>query len=122
MECHNIAFRSGRGDQSGVCPRCSSRDDIGDLRTLSIACLYDLKETNVPWQEVEKATHMIRVCKGCRADFIGAIRAWYSAKPKQRDGKDSGIYIMDDGATTEVTEKEWYAANPLREPVRVKRD
>ena len=63
----------------------------------------------------------LRVCKDCRADWMGAIKAWFETKPVQ-ESCGSGIFVRRNGATVEISEEEWKAQNPDREPVRLKEE
>ena len=58
----------------------------------------------------------LRVCKDCRSEWMGYITSWFDSKKPASCG--SGIFIRRHGASVEVTEEEWEALNPGREPVR----
>lgn len=59
----------------------------------------------------------LRVCKECRADWMGAIETWFvSARKKESCG--SGIFVRENGAIKEISDEEWNQRNPERAPVR----
>ena len=109
-----------------TCQRCGENDY--DRRTLWMACLYNMNELSIPFEnkdiETEHGTrnfYTLRVCKDCRADWMQAIKKWFDEKfTMPKTGCGSGIFIRRNGSLVEVTEEEWYAENPSREPVRVK--
>ena len=148
------------GAKKECCQRCG--DDGPDLRTLHMACFYQMKELGLPFDEYrvigescprigtkttqdkgmsrpwetpvyKKPTgrvgakqphsyYTLRVCKDCRASWMDAIRDWFTNGPKEKEPScGSGIFVHKNGALVEVTEAEWYAENPDREPVRVRR-
>ena len=140
-----------------TCLRCG---DVGeDRRTLYMACLYDMSELKVPFEQVmirgtrHKMTgtkelrfsdngpgHFIpvfdetpeypksrdyqmftlRVCKGCRSDWMGAIKDWFNRPPIRKESCGSGIFIRKNGAIVEITEEEWAQRSSGREPVRMR--
>lgn len=55
----------------------------------------------------DQAFFTLRVCKGCRADWMGAIKEWFTATPEVRTGCGSGIFVRENGAVKEVSQKEW---------------
>ena len=89
------------------CDRCGILGH--DRRTLWMACFYEMSELGVPFEkvgihgcvmaidarfqsgrrpdsdELEKATgrtfYTLRVCKGCRSEWMGAIKTWFRAQP-----------------------------------------
>ena len=61
--------------------------------------------------------YTLRVCKDCRGDWMGAIKAWFGAV-LVRESCGSGIFVRENGSTVEITEEEWRRRNPDREPVR----
>ena len=49
--------------------------------------------------------YTLRVCKECRADWMGAIKAWFEdVVPKQSTG--TGVWIRDKGMNREATPEE----------------
>jgi len=64
--------------------------------------------------------YTLRVCKDCRATWMNAIKDWFTDGPKELEPVNSGIFVRRNGATVEISEAEWYAQNPGREPVRIK--
>ena len=60
----------------------------------------------------------LRVCKDCRAQWMGAISKWFHDVPA-KESCGSGIFVRRNGATVEISEEEWDRENPDREPVRV---
>lgn len=66
------------------CQRCGA---VGqDRRTLWMACFYQMDELGLPfgektmlWEDSKYKQHFytLRVCKGCRAEWMGAIVAWF---------------------------------------------
>lgn len=63
----------------------------------------------------------LRVCKDCRASWMGALQDWFNEKLAKKLSTGSGIFVRENGATVEISEEEWYRRNPNREPVRVRR-
>lgn len=48
----------------------------------------------------------LRVCKGCRSDWMHAIKKWFNESPSEsRIG--SGIFVRDYGTNREISEDEW---------------
>lgn len=136
------------------CARCG---DVGeDRRTLWMACLYDMSELKVPFEQLlirgtvhekvgekelqfgppvpeeerhrypvhripvyseapkyEKANDYpffkLKVCKGCRADWMAAIKHWFNEEPAPGAGCGSGIWVREHGVTKEISEREWLA-------------
>jgi len=118
-----------------------------------MACFYDMDELKVPFEQyaiegvarrkidekdvkglpgwkksVWAPIYTLRVCKRCRADWLGAIEKWFLDKPETEDsdgqehrmeGPGTGIFIRERGTTKEISEEEWQERNPDREPVRV---
>lgn len=58
----------------------------------------------------------LRVCKSCRADWMGAIKNWFNNVPCTED-VGSGIFVRENGACIEISREEWDRRNPGREPV-----
>lgn len=90
------------------CDRCGI---IGsDRRTLWMACFYAMDELGVPFKEqalYDGIAHetlgprhffTLRVCKGCRGDWLQAIRTWFRAPPSDnaRYNNDEGTDPKDD--------------------------
>lgn len=110
-----------------ACQRCHEVDE--DRRTLWMACFYEMDELKLPFTHEVLQTHIqdngkkfytLRVCKECRADWMGAIQSWFHDGKRDMPSCGSGIYIRRNGATIEVTDEEWFAMNPGIEPVRFK--
>ena len=105
------------------CARCNEEGD--DLRTLWMACFYEMNELNIPFdkkQIIENGnfTHYfytLRVCKDCRSEWMAAISNWFK-KPIKRESCGSGIFIRRNGANIEVTEEELEEICPGQIPVR----
>lgn len=55
----------------------------------------------------DQAFYTLRVCKGCRADWMGAIGKWFTATPEVRTGCGSGIFVRENGANKEVSLEDW---------------
>lgn len=57
----------------------------------------------------DQAFYTLRVCKGCRADWMGAIKEWFTAPPEVRTGCGSGIFVRENGAIKEkeVSREDW---------------
>lgn len=105
-----------------ICQRCGYKDY--DRRTLWMACLYEMSELGLPFEEKEVSKDCakfftLRVCKDCRGDWMGAIKKWFNTKP-ERESCGSGIFIRRNGTNIEITEEEWREEYPDREPARVK--
>ena len=100
------------------CIRCGEMDE--DLRTLYMACFYDMNELNIPFTPRDKQ-FTLRVCKPCRGDWMNAIQEWFDKKPI-KESVGSGIFVRRNGATVEISEEEWQRENPDREPVRVRKE
>lgn len=108
------------------CARCHEVDE--DRRTLWMACFYEMGELGLPFDKKKLKDaddslyqfYTMRVCKDCRAEWMTAIQEWFNNGKRDMPSCGSGIYIRRNGATIEVTEEEWYAMHPDREPVRFK--
>jgi len=109
------------------CQRCG---EVGeDRRTLWMACMYQMEELGLPLVQVQlwsgpssgHAFYTMRVCKSCRADWMGAIKKWFEPMPAIKSC-GSGIFIRRNGATVEITEEEWNQLNPGRAPVKLAQD
>jgi hypothetical protein len=122
---------------SDNCQRCNEESE--DNRTLWMACLYQMGELGLPFEEVavrgrycqqvgddslnfethpEASEHLyrfytLRVCKRCRADWMSAIRNWFQDAPEpeedEEDEEDGGIYVRRLGSTERITQEEWDA-------------
>ena len=56
---------------SSTCVRCGV--EYEDLRTLEMACFYDMDEMQIPFEIVScggKLRYTLRVCKGCRSEWM----------------------------------------------------
>lgn len=92
------------------CDRCGAEDD--DHRTLWHSCFYDMDELDVPFtheQVGNRKFYNLRVCKPCRAEWMGMIAAWFNAEPRAPEPKGTGIFIRDKGINREVTLEEFEA-------------
>jgi len=85
------------------CQRCGETQD--DLRTLWMACLYDMSEMNLPFalrylqcDEVNSIFTLL-VCKNCRADWMLAIQGWFNTPPAEEP--QTGYFVRELGATRE---------------------
>ena len=52
--------------------------------------------------------YTLRVCKDCRADWMGAIKQWFSERPDAED-EEANIPVRIRGATKMITRPEWDA-------------
>lgn len=71
------------------CQRCDTESP--DLRTLWMACLYEMSEMGLPFHllDVDKRKfYTLLVCKRCRADWMTAIQNWFQDRP---DPEEEGI-------------------------------
>src|SRR5260370_36913564 len=98
-----------------VCQKCNVHGK--DRRTLWMACFYDMNELNIPFKleiitdekeregmaKLKHHFYTLRVCKGCRADWMAAIQLWWQIAPTGNDACGSGIFIRELGETIEVT-------------------
>lgn len=89
---------------SEKCARCGEVDD--DRRTLWMRCFYDMSELGLPFELCENAGlfYALRVCKACRADWMRAIKNWFTERPPL--DTNTGVYIRDLGNAREATEDE----------------
>jgi len=88
-----------------------------DKRNLVIRCFYDVKEV-VPEMLDLKEHFYARICKSCRASFLGKLREWRDKRVALRDiskDHDGNFYDFDfernipvriNGAITMMTEEE----------------
>jgi hypothetical protein len=99
---------------SEQCQRCGEMGE--DRRTLTMSCGYEMNELGLPFTmsgEGWTAAYLLRVCKGCRAEWMAALKGWFGAfEGKKSCG--SGIFVRRNGATVEITEEEWRALKPAR--------
>jgi hypothetical protein len=75
------------------CARCGLEGQ--DRRTLWMACFYEMRELGIPFDQVAVSVEpprgegsaypvkifTMRVCKGCRSEWMLAIKAWFQAPP-----------------------------------------
>lgn len=104
-----------------ICQRCSDKDY--DHRTLWMACFYEMNELGLPFKQVKVEDllfYTLRVCKKCRAEWMGAIQSWFNKVPKKEKSCGSGIFVRRNGAILEISEEEWYRNNPGRKLVKFK--
>lgn len=66
----------------------------------------------------DRPYYTLRVCKACRAEWMGAIHRWFVNPPAKQESCGSGIFVRDCGALVEITEEEWRERYGDREPVR----
>lgn len=52
-----------------------------------------------------QALYTLRVCKECRADWMDAIKSWYSRVP-EKQSTGTGVWIRDKGMNREATVEE----------------
>lgn len=105
-----------------TCQRCGEKDE--DRRTLWMACFYAMNELGLPFEENEVSKDhakffTLRVCKDCRAAWMGAIKKWFYDKPV-KESFGSGIFVRRNGANVEISEEEWLEENPGRQPAKVR--
>ena len=96
-----------------VCDKCKEAGE--DRRTLWMACLYEMNELGLPFKEQTLASgvdhshsmkmYTLRVCKECRAEWMGAIKTWFNSQPA-RGPTGTGVWIRVNGATVEATQEE----------------
>lgn len=84
------------------CARCGIEDP--DLRTLRMACLYQMDELSIPLKK-DGGYYTLKVCKPCRADWLYAIEAWYKTPIKSRE-TGTGVYVRYLGSNRELTREE----------------
>ena len=79
-----------------------------------MACFYEMTELKIPLKEetikgTEESHHFytMRVCKDCRADWMAAIKNWFSTSKQEKESCGSGIFVRKLGATSEITKEEW---------------
>lgn len=99
-----------------VCDRCKKEGH--DRRTLYMACFYAMEELKVPFQQVTVGAgetagrhfYTLRVCKDCRASWMGAIEHWFLSgreKPACSDVSESCV-----GESTHMALQWWLERNP----------
>ncbi len=125
------------------CQRCGVVSP--DLRTLWMACFYQMEELGLPleliavhghvvqqkgvqrfkgfedlpvpvWEDPEPSQepgnfqfYRLRVCKDCRADWMGAIRDWFNSVPDHfvTDSPDANIPVRIDGRVKMLTREQY---------------
>lgn len=102
-----------------ICQRCKEVDE--DRRTLWMSCFYEMMEMLMPFVQVESQLekdkkyyphlYTLRVCKSCRDDWMNAIQSWFNNKPEVKESCNSGIFVRDKGAISEITLDEWNKRN-----------
>lgn len=105
-------------EERNFCQRCNVEDE--DLRTLWMACCYEMHELNIPFKKVEideNHFYTLQVCKDCRAFWMGMIKVWFDNPPERQDSCGSGIFIRELGAVREITREEWDKREALKESV-----
>lgn len=86
-----------------TCQRCGEQGP--DLRTLWMACLYEMSEIGLPFELVsngDRKFYTLRVCKDCRASWMQAIQSWFQNPEDNSDPVGSGLYVRKLGANVEV--------------------
>jgi hypothetical protein len=98
---------------SEACQRCEEVEE--DRRTLWMACFYEMGEMKIPFEtetfempdgKISRSFYTLRVCKTCRADWMQAIKTWFSEKPKTKF-VGSGIFIRELRKLVEISNEEW---------------
>lgn len=115
-----------------ICARCGEQG--ADRRTLWMACLYQMDEFRVPFEQVaivgrlarferkgkygtaefgqpggEERSHpfyTLRVCKPCRGEWLAAIEQWFLAEPQGERRTGSGVFVRRCGVDVELTSDE----------------
>lgn len=105
------------------CQRCHEEHE--DLRTLSMACSYNMSELKLPFMVEDSGVfYTLSVCKRCRSDWMHFIKIWFD-NPNMNtipyEERGSGIFIRDLGCNREISEEGFKKLHPDREPVRVKK-
>lgn len=122
-----------------TCQRCK-QEMHGDGRTLWMACLYQMMELGLPFEELEfdgvmgvkvgeepvgtsgltvpkfqvpegtkpqqRRFFALRVCKDCRAEWMGAIKQWFETPMAISKPTGTNVYVRKNGATVEATPEE----------------
>lgn len=104
-----------------ICQKC--KEPGHDRRTLWMACFYEMSELGLPLEQVhiaDRIFYTLRVCKDCRASWMGSIKDWFNEVIPTQTSYGTDIYIRELGATKEISEEESHKKNPGREPVRYK--
>lgn len=98
-----------------LCMRCLEEGE--DRRTLYMACFYQMSELPIHFVETVVGTQVfytLRVCKGCRAEWLRAIRQWFTSAPN-RESCGSGIFVREYGTNIEVTKEEFAQRQRMKE-------
>ncbi len=68
--------------------------------------------------------HTLRVCKDCRASWMGAIQKWFDGNepPEIEECSGSGIFIRHRGTNVEISRETFDRMNPGRQPVIFRSD
>ncbi len=61
-----------------------------------------------PTGELNAQMFSLRVCKACRASWMGAIERWFHSEDKPRR-VGTGIFVRENGVNVEITREEWEA-------------
>lgn len=91
---------------SDTCVRCG--DNGPDLRTLWMACFYQMSEMPVPFELKgmgDRQFYTLRVCKDCRADWMDSIATWF-ATPQPRESTGTGVFVRELGTSIELSHEE----------------
>lgn len=51
--------------------------------------------------------YTLRVCKDCRASWMGAIERWFNTVEAPTESPATGIWVRERGALREITMEEW---------------
>lgn len=76
--------------------------DVGPAHTIPV---FD--ETPKYAKPNDYGMFTLRVCKGCRSDWMATIKKWFNDPPTVRTSCGSGIWIRENGALKEITQEEW---------------
>ena len=103
-----------------ICARCNQEKP--DLRTLWMACFYEMDELDVPFKQKRisewQQFYTLKVCKECRAEWMVAIESWFKTVTL-KESPGSGIFTRRNGATVEIPEEEWRSEFLRCKPFRV---
>jgi hypothetical protein len=83
-------------DLPDKCVRCGA---VGyDRRTLWHACLYEMDELGLPFKKVDlgegrfsRIFYTLYVCKGCRAEWMLAIKQWFNSPARHDDADEMPV-------------------------------
>ena len=84
------------------CVRCGRLGH--DRRRLWMRCGYQMQELSVPFEEATihdlddgppRFFYTLKVCKGCRGDWLASIESWFKAKPTFIEINDGEVLVED---------------------------